>query len=70
MRDSEGARQLAVPPAGARSRVPSSDPAYRNALFHLLTSETSCCRYWGEGVWTAYGAELARGTREIVVPDV
>ncbi len=40
--------------------IPSSDPSYRSALFHLLSSETSCYRYWGEGVWTDYGAELAR----------
>ena len=47
--------------------VPSSDP---NALFHLLASEISCYRYWGEGVWTAYGAELARRTTEIVAHDL
>ena len=31
---------------------------------------TSCYRYWGEGVWTAYGAELARRTTEIVAHDL
>lgn len=46
--------------------VPAHDRRYRNALFHLLTSETSCYRYWGEGVWTEYGAELARRTHDIV----
>ncbi len=50
--------------------VPSSDPTYRNALFHLLASETSCYRYWGEGVWTDYGAELARRATEIVSRDL
>ncbi|MHC6220176.1 hypothetical protein [Arthrobacter sp. MMS24-S77] len=40
--------------------VPSSDPAYRRALFYLLACETSCYRYWGQGIWTDYGAELAR----------
>ena len=40
--------------------VPASDPRYRRALFHLLASETSCYRYWGQGTWTGYGAELAR----------
>jgi hypothetical protein len=49
--------------------VPTSDPRYRNALFHLLTAETSCYRYWGEGVWTDYGAELARRVTEIVTVD-
>jgi hypothetical protein len=50
--------------------VPTSDPAFRNALFHLLTAETSCYRYWGSGVWTDYGRELARRTSEIVTHDL
>ncbi len=49
--------------------VPSDDPRYRNALFHLLTAETSCYRYWGQGIWTDYGAELARRTADIVTSD-
>jgi len=50
--------------------VPSDDPRYRNALFHLLTAETSCYRYWGEGIWTDYGAELARRAIEIITHDL
>ncbi|MGO8982290.1 MAG: hypothetical protein ACLQER_23930 [Streptosporangiaceae bacterium] len=50
--------------------VPADDPRYRNALFHLLTAETSCYRYWGEGIWTDYGAELARRTIDIVTHDL
>jgi len=50
--------------------VPTSDPRYRNALFHLLTAETSCYRYWGEGIWTDYGAELARRAIEIITHDL
>ncbi|HWC11817.1 MAG TPA: hypothetical protein VG455_11400 [Acidimicrobiales bacterium] len=50
--------------------VPTNDRRYRNALFHLLTAETSCFRYWGEGVWTDYGAELARRTDDIVTHDL
>ncbi|HKO84530.1 MAG TPA: glycosyl hydrolase family 57, partial [Actinomycetota bacterium] len=51
--------------------VPSGDPRYREALFHLLAAETSCYRYWGEGVWTDYGTELARRTTDIATqPDV
>ena len=46
--------------------IPSHDPRYRTALFHLLAAEASCYRYWGEGVWTDYGAELARRTIDIV----
>jgi hypothetical protein len=50
--------------------IPPSDRGYRNALFHLLTAETSCYRYWGEGEWTDYGAELARRTTEIIANDL
>jgi hypothetical protein len=46
--------------------VPSADPHYRNALFHLLSAETSCYRYWGHGLWTDYGVELARRTTDII----
>ncbi len=40
--------------------IPTDDPGYRSALFHLLAAETSCYRYWGQGIWTDYGAELSR----------
>ncbi len=44
--------------------VSANDPLYRDALFKLLTAETSCYRYWGQGIWTDYGAELARRAEE------
>jgi hypothetical protein len=50
--------------------TPTSDPGYRNALFHLLTAQTSCYRYWGQGEWTDYGAELARRTTETIASDL
>jgi hypothetical protein len=50
--------------------VASDDPRYRNALFHLLTAETSCYRYWGQGIWTDYGAEVARRAIDIVTHDL
>jgi hypothetical protein len=50
--------------------ISTTDPAYRNALFHLLAAETSCYRYWGQGEWTDYGAEIARRTTEIVTHDL
>ena len=50
--------------------VPTSDPAYRNALFHLLSAETSCYRYWGAGRWTDYGAEIARRAIDILTHDL
>ncbi|MEA3418774.1 MAG: glycosyl hydrolase family 57 [Campylobacterota bacterium] len=49
--------------------ITPSDPCYRNALFHLMCSETSCFRYWGEGLWTDYGKEFIRRTKEIIRHD-
>jgi hypothetical protein len=49
--------------------VAALEPRYQNALFHLLCSQTSCFRYWGQGKWTEYGRELCRRTREILVHD-
>jgi hypothetical protein len=44
--------------------VPTSDPRYRRALFNLLACEASDVRYWGQGIWTEYGTELARRASE------
>ncbi len=49
-----------------RRGIPSSDPRYRNALYHLLMSQTSCYRYWGEGPWADRGRELCRRTMDIL----
>lgn len=49
--------------------IPSDDPRYRNALFHLLASQTSCYRYWGEGQWTDYGREICRRVDDILNYD-
>lgn len=49
--------------------VPTDDPRYRKALYHLLASQTSCYRYWGQGVWTEYGKEIPRRVEEIVNND-
>jgi hypothetical protein len=46
-------------------KVPSSDARYRKALYHLLAAETSCYRYWGHGIWTDYGRELAERASRI-----
>ena len=51
-------------------KKPNTDEArYRNALYHLLSAETSCYRYWGQGIWTDYGAEMARRAHDIVTND-
>jgi len=50
--------------ASIEGKIATTDPRYRKALFHLLTAETSCYRYWGQGTWTDYGSELARRAQE------
>ena len=50
--------------------IPASDPRFRNALFHLLCSQTSCYRYWGQGIWTDYGREICRRLEAILTHDV
>ncbi|MBP8198324.1 MAG: glycosyl hydrolase family 57 [Chromatiaceae bacterium] len=52
-----------------RPGVPSDQQRYRNALFHLMSSQTSCFRYWGQGLWTDYGREICRRTGEILRND-
>ncbi len=49
--------------------VPTSEARYRNALFHLLASQTSCYRYWGQGQWTDYGREICRRATDILTHD-
>jgi len=49
--------------------ISSNEPRYRNALFHLLCSQTSCYRYWGQGLWTDYGKELCRRVDQILEHD-
>jgi len=51
------------------ARVDPSEPRYRNALFHLLMTQTSCYRYWGTGIWTDYARELIRRTDAILTYD-
>jgi hypothetical protein len=55
--------------AEATDGVSKSDDRYRNALFHLLTTQTSCYRYWGTGLWTDYARELCRRTNDILRND-
>jgi hypothetical protein len=52
-----------------KAQVPSSEARYRNALFHLLASQTSCYRYWGQGLWVEYGREICRRASEILNHD-
>jgi hypothetical protein len=50
-------------------QVDRSGDAYRNALFHLLMAETSCFRYWGQGIWPEYGREICRRGEDILTYD-
>ncbi len=49
--------------------IATDEQRYRNALFHLLMAETSCYRYWGQGIWTDYGKELSRRANAIIDND-
>ena len=43
-----------------------TDARFRNALYHLMTAQTSCYRYWGQGQWTDYGREICRRAIAII----
>jgi len=49
--------------------LPTSEPRYRKALFHLLASQTSCYRYWGQGIFVDYGREICRRGADILTHD-
>ena len=50
-------------------KIPTGEFRYINALFHLLVSETSCYRYWGQGIWTDYAKEICRRGMAILDND-
>jgi hypothetical protein len=52
-----------------KAGVPPNEPRFRNALFHLLCSQTSCYRYWGQGLWTDYAREICRRLEAILTHD-
>jgi hypothetical protein len=49
--------------------IDKNTKSYRNALYHLLMSETSDFRYWGQATWTDYGREICRRGAEILAHD-
>ncbi|MDT8405916.1 MAG: glycosyl hydrolase family 57 [Methylococcales bacterium] len=49
--------------------VDKNSTEFNNALYHLLSSQTSCYRYWGQGEWTDYGREICRRTQAILEND-
>ena len=42
----------------------TKEKPYREALMYNLLLQTSCFRYWGQGVWTDYARELFRRGEE------
>lgn len=49
-----------------QKNVDLTSHSYKEALLYLLLSQTSCFRYWGQGVWTDYARDLCRRGMEIV----
>ncbi|MBF0384735.1 MAG: glycosyl hydrolase family 57 [Candidatus Omnitrophica bacterium] len=47
-------------------KINTSDAKYREALTYVLLSQTSCFRYWGQGLWTEYAKEICRRGMEKV----
>ena len=45
--------------------ITASEP-YHQSLLHLLVLETSCFRYWGEGIWTDYAQTISARLRELI----
>jgi hypothetical protein len=52
-----------------RKNLNMNETRFRNVLFHLLTAETSCYRYWGQGLWTDYGREIIRRADEVITHE-
>ncbi|MDE2221526.1 MAG: glycosyl hydrolase family 57 [Candidatus Omnitrophica bacterium] len=46
--------------------IDRNSKSYKEALLYLLLSQTSCFRYWGQGIWTDYAKELCRRGMEII----
>jgi hypothetical protein len=52
-----------------KPRISTAEERFRNALFHLLCSQSSDFRYWGSGSWTDYGREICRRLEAILQHD-
>lgn len=49
--------------------ISTKDPNFNKALFYLMSSQTSCYRYWGQGLWTDYGKEICRRAEAVIEND-
>lgn len=45
----------------------TQQPDYQEALLYTLLLQTSCFRYWGQGVWTDYAREIYRRGEALLV---
>jgi hypothetical protein len=50
-------------------QIPTHEYRYRNVLYHLLLTQQSDFRYWGQGTWTEYARELCRRASDILIHD-
>lgn len=46
--------------------IDKSNSLYKEALLYLLLSQTSCFRYWGQGIWTDYAKEICQRGFEVI----
>lgn len=49
-----------------KNNIQTNDERFAKSLFYLLCSQTSCFRYWGQGVWTDYAREICRRGEELL----
>jgi len=49
-----------------KAKIDTSSKQYREALLYLLVSQTSCFRYWGEGLWTEYAKGICNRGFEVL----
>jgi len=47
----------------------TATPSYQEALLHVLLLETSCFRYWGQGLWTDFAKEINRRGQSALAAD-
>ena len=66
----DGTGQLAVLREGAQAAACRDAEPGSATRSSTCSQQTSCYRYWGQGIWTDYGAELARRTIEIITHDL
>ena len=41
-------------------------PECQGALLYTMLMETSCFRYWGQGIWSDYARELYNRSQKLV----